>query len=87
MKGYGILVCGSLIVGCADVQTLEELEDEAVITGDWSLVEKREALRAKRNSRRPSQCGGRLVSYCRKSVGKYRCECVSRIDVLAGMAR
>ncbi len=87
MKVYGILLCGSLMVGCAGTQTLEELEAEAVITGDWSLVEKREALLAKRNSRRPRDCGGRLVSYCSKLVGEYRCACVSRVDVMAGMGR
>ena len=57
MKAYGILVCGSLLFGCADMRSLEELEDEAVITGDWSLVEAREALIAKRNSRRPLDSG------------------------------
>jgi hypothetical protein len=87
MKVYGILVCGSLLFGCADMRSLEELENEAVITGDWSLVEAREALIAKRNSRRPLDCGGRLVSYCRKRVGEYQCECVSRISVMAGVTR
>ena len=87
MKLSGILVCALLVTGCAPVQSLEDLEDEAVLSGDWSLVEAREALLAKRDRRRPSQCGSRQVSYCIKAVGEYRCACVSRVDVLAGIVR
>ena len=32
-----------VIVGCSAYQTLQELEDEAIVTGDWARVERREA--------------------------------------------
>ena len=87
MKQSGILLVILLVVGCAPVRTLEELEDAAVRTGDWSLVEEREALLARRDSRRPMQCDGRLVSYCEKSVGVYRCNCVAKNLVFTSIAR
>ncbi len=78
MKQLGILGVALLAVACAPMKSLEELEAEALQTGDWSLVEEREALIAKRNSRRPMQCATGLVSLCEKSVGLYRCQCVSK---------
>ncbi len=78
MKRLGILGVLLLAVACAPMKSLEELEDDALRTGDWSLVEQREALIAKRNSRRPMQCGTGQVSLCEKSVGRYRCQCVGK---------
>ncbi len=87
MKLSGMLVGAMLVAGCAPMQSLEELESEAVRTGDWRLVEEREAVLAKRDSRRPMRCGSNRISYCDKAVGSYRCSCVSKNDVLAGAFR
>ena len=87
MKPSGFLLVVLLVVGCAPVRTLEELEDAAVRTGDWSLVEEREALLAKRDRRRPMQCAGRLGTYCEKSVREYRCNCVAKNLVFTSIAR
>ena len=44
----GIIVAALLILGgCSGYQTLEQLEDEALVSGDWSAVEKREELIAR----------------------------------------
>ncbi len=71
----GLAIC---LVACAPTRTLEELEAEALTTGDWSAVEKREALIAKREARRPIQCGSGQISYCHKNVGRVDCQCVSK---------
>ena len=42
MKTIGTILVGFLLVACEPVPTLEELEDQANLTGDWSQVEKRE---------------------------------------------
>lgn len=86
MKRLGILGIALLTVACAPMKSLEELEEEALRSGDWTLVEEREALIAKRASRRPMQCANGLVSVCEKSVGLYRCQCVGKgamVDAIA----
>ena len=90
MKGLllaGVVVLSAaLTAGCASLPTLEELEAEALRTGDWTLVEQRERLIAKRNARRPVQCPTGMVSYCERSAGRLDCQCVTRSafgDVIA----
>lgn len=78
MKRLGILAGLLLVAACAPMTSLEELEAEALQTGDWSFVEERETLIAKRNSRRPRRCPNGQVSLCEKSVGLYRCQCVGK---------
>ena len=41
MKVILLLGLSVLMFGCGSYQTLEELEAEALMTGDWSAVEKR----------------------------------------------
>lgn len=90
MKGLlltGIVALSAMLTaGCASMPTLEELEAEALRTGDWTLVEQRERLIAKRNARRPMQCPSGMVSYCERYAGRLDCQCVSRSafgDVIA----
>lgn len=49
MKTISLIIALGLLAGCA-TQSLEELEAEAAITGDWSAVEKREKALARFNS-------------------------------------
>lgn len=86
MKQLGILGVLLLVTACAPTKTLEELEADALQTGDWSLVEEREAIIAKRKARRPMQCPGVQVSVCEKSVGLYRCKCVVQGSVAGALA-
>lgn len=46
----------ALMAGCSSGPTLQELKDEAMITGDWTLVEKREKAIERRRNR--SSCSG-----------------------------
>ena len=64
--------------GCTQMQTLEELERTAELTGDWSAVHERERVLARRASRKPPRCPPGLVSYCEKYAGSQRCTCINR---------
>ena len=86
MKQLGILGVLLALAACAPMKSLEDLEAEALRTGDWSLVEEREALIAKRNSRRPMQCPGGAVSLCERTVGLYRCQCVAKGAMTGSLA-
>ena len=82
MKGLvltGIVALSAMLTAaCAPMPTLEELEVDALRTGDWTLVEQRERLIAKRNARRPMQCPAAMVSYCERHAGRLDCQCVTR---------
>ncbi len=81
MKGLGIFFLVLMLGGCAAGPTLEELEDQAVLTGDWSQVEKRERTIARRKADEPLDCANGYVSYCETRIAKTRCSCVSRAAI------
>ncbi len=74
-------------LGCAPMPTLEELEAQALETGDWSAVEERERMIAKRKARRPIQCGSGMVSFCQKNVGRLDCQCINKAAMTEVFAR
>lgn len=81
MKLLGALIVGLALVACAPQMTLEELEDQAMLTGDWSQVEKRERLmrrKAMRNAHENIVCPDDLTAVCEKRYGDTRCSCVDR---------
>ena len=66
------------LTGCASMQTLEQLEQQAFLTGDWSAVEQRHRIIAKREARRGLQCPTGTMAYCEKRSGQVdRCGCVN----------
>ncbi len=76
----------STLSGCSSFQSMEELERQAMLTGDWSAVEQRERILARREEERGLQCPSGHVSYCEKYVGRSECRCISNDamrDVLA----
>ena len=74
-----LIVLGLLcLAGCGTFTSLEQLEHEAALTGDWSAVEARERLIAKRKARRGPSCGGDLIAFCESNMGSQRCACVDR---------
>ena len=78
MKGLNLLICAVLMVGCAQFQTLEELELAAIETGDWAAVEKRERSIARRQARMGPACSDGLVVICERRGAQDKCRCVSR---------
>lgn len=74
------------VTGCGTFTSMEELERQAMLSGDWSAVEARERILARREARFGHQCPVGQVSYCESYVGEMNCKCItndSMRDVLA----
>ena len=69
-----------MLVGCAARPTLEELEAQAAVTGDWTAVEKRERMNEKMRVQTRPECPEGFILYCRKKSAQEYCECVSPSD-------
>jgi len=81
MKLVGIVAL-CLLVGCTARPTLEELEAEALETGDWAAVEKRERMDKKWGVvQTDSKCPGNKVEICQTKVEQEICDCVSPHDL------
>lgn len=80
MKGMVLLVL-ILLGGCGTYTSLEQLEATAMLTGDWSEVEKRERIIAKRKLRAGTQCPSGMVNVCQAGVVRNGCTCI-RSDVV-----
>ena len=77
MKGIIILAL-VLMAGCGTFTPLEQLEEEALLTGDWSAVEQRERIIARSQFWTSSQCQGDQIQFCHTSGASTYCECVER---------
>lgn len=82
MRSISIIFALCVLAGCAAGPSLEELTAEALQTGDWSLVEKREARIAARRQPAP-KCPPGAVAYCRSFMGDKTCDCVSNDSMQA----
>ena len=76
-KVKGIIILAILFAaGCSAYVPLEQLEAEALVTGDWSKVEERQRIIARRNLRSSIACPAGTIGYCEVEVGSQRCSCV-----------
>lgn len=75
-----VLLTALIFVGCTSSPTLEELEDEALRTGNWEAVEKREALIERRDGPATPSCPKGQTKYCVENGFTVECGCV----VIAG---
>ncbi len=64
-----------LLFGCATQPTLEELEVEAVATGDWKAVENRERMKRRLGSPLDQPCSEGLALFCLKNGMHEYCAC------------
>ncbi len=71
-----ILAAG--LAGCSTATPMEELERQALITGDWIAVEKRQRMIARREARNGPQCPAGQMAYCEQVAAVNRCTCVAR---------
>ena len=80
MKTRRLLILPLILAlgACAPTQTLEELEFQALQTGDWSAVERRERAMARRAETAMLECPHGMISYCEDRIGETTCQCVSR---------
>ncbi len=69
------LLC--ILAGCAARPTLEELESQAMLTGDWSAVERRERAIERRRQRAGIECPTGMTAYCEVHAGHRQCTCIS----------
>ena len=79
-----ITLIACLLLGSACALSMEELVDEALLTGDWSQVEKKEDAASARLARQQSaMCAGDYVGYCKATgrLGKKVCTCESYAEV------
>ncbi len=67
-----------LLVGCAARPTMDELQTQAFLSGDWSAVERREQANLRREIRNGIQCPAGHVGLCENRFGDMRCSCVKR---------
>jgi len=67
----------AILSGCARWQTLEELEDEAINTGDWVAVEAREEIVKKDLESRAPGCLDGLNKYCVEEQTGIECYCIA----------
>lgn len=81
MKGIGAALALWLLGGCGTYHTLEELEQEAMLTGDWSRVEQRERIIARRGIKTGRSCPSGTTRYCESKGAVVRCGCINSDDV------
>jgi hypothetical protein len=80
MKCFGVLVA-LLLVGCASGPTLEELEDAALVSGDWTAVEEREQALQRRGRHHRIDCSAGYVGVCIEHASTSRCQCVRAVSM------
>ncbi|MDH3531367.1 MAG: hypothetical protein OEO82_00480 [Gammaproteobacteria bacterium] len=70
-----------LLAGCSNRPTLVELEDEAIVTGDWSAVEERERSMQRRQAREAVVCPEDETRVCYGPELSQHCICVQSRSV------
>ena len=77
MKILGILAI-LFVVGCAARPTMQDLETQAMFSGDWSAVESRERAQLRRKARNGIQCPNGHISLCVGTGFNPKCSCINR---------
>lgn len=75
------------LAGCSSFVPLEELEAQAVLTGDWTEVERRERIIARRNMRTSIACPPGTTGFCQSDFGQQKCGCVESEVISAFFSR
>lgn len=68
-----VFLIGFALTGCGPYQTLDELRDEAMVSGDWSKVEQRERALERRVERQGPDCPQGHVAYRDGEHSKWYC--------------
>lgn len=75
-----------LAAGCSPMIPMAELERQALETGDWSAVEKRERMLERRGNGTAIQCPAGYISYCTERYGEATCTCMARDGFRAALS-
>lgn len=82
MRGV-FLTALCFVAGCASGPSLEQLERQALLTGDWSTVERREQAVERRQARDEIRCPAGQTGYCENRRLIRPCRCVDSDSVYA----
>jgi hypothetical protein len=69
-----------VLMGCIARPSLEDLEDDASTTGEWSSVERREELKKERLEASGPGCVGELNKYCVEEQSGIVCYCLVPLE-------
>lgn len=70
-----------LLAGCTMSPTLEQLETQAMLSGDWSAVERREKALLRRKMRASVQCPAGHIAVCEGVMRLEKCGCMKNDTV------
>ena len=73
---FVILFTLVIAAGCASRPTLEQLEDEAMTTGEWTAVERREEVIKERRESTAPGCPVGLIKKCFEEQSGIQCYCL-----------
>ena len=76
MHWITVLLLSAVLAGCASRPALEELEQDALISGDWSAVESREGMLERRRAANATSCAARDTQICYEQGADNDCYCV-----------
>ena len=76
-----------LLTGCGAMKSMEQLEKEAFLSGDWSAVEQRERQIARRNLKSSLYCPPGKIGYCEADFGRNECTCIDQEQLNAFLMR
>ncbi len=76
-----------LLTGCGAMKSMDQLEAEALLSGDWSAVEQRERQIARRNLNSNLYCPPGKIGYCEADFGREACGCVDQDQINAFLMR
>ena len=76
-----VLLAVLAMAACADTRTLEDLEKEAMETGDWTAVERREKKMEEQLARQEAGCRTTETLVCESLGSTSRCYCVRKHDI------
>ena len=76
LLGFISLCALALVAGCETVPSLDQLEDEAMVTGDWEAVERREDLIKRRLESTAPGCPKGEIKKCFEAPSGIQCYCL-----------
>ncbi|MGI9200894.1 MAG: hypothetical protein ACR2QL_07535 [Woeseiaceae bacterium] len=71
-----IILLTLILAACASRPSIEELEDQAMVSGDWSAVEAREKAYERQRGESALVCPVRYTKVCHQSGADDKCSCV-----------
>jgi len=78
VKGLSIITL-FLLLGCAP--STPDLIEQAHLTGDWTLVNKRMDAIERRQAHKPQACPTGSTGFCSERFGDRRCSCVRNSEL------